>query len=72
MLILREKWEQHSEKRETVRNLMYGKEQSESGKEVQDEFREKFYDRIQLRFHPSGTRQPPALKKKKKSRTMIL
>ena len=65
MLFLREKWEQHSEKRETVRNLMYGKEQSESRKEVQDKFGEKFYDRIQLRFHPSGTRQPQALKKKK-------
>lgn len=44
----REKWEQHSEKREfykiidvaweTIRNLMYGRGQREFGEEAQDEF----------------------------------
>lgn len=51
-MFLREKWEPHSEKREfygitdvsweTIRDLMYGKGQSEFGKAAQDKYGEKF------------------------------
>lgn len=37
---------------------MNEKGQSEFGKEAQDEFGEKFYDRIKLRVYPLGTREP--------------
>lgn len=47
---------------EMNRNFMYGKRQSEFEKEAQDEFGEKFYDRIKLRSHPLGTGEPQELK----------